>query len=446
MTVKFRDRLFLKLYGIRGMNTLLPPRNIRTIYYTHMMSILYIFLLVVLAIIEFHINYTTLFFFLLSLMFLLVIFNSILFTRHYSVRFYRCPLYAIAAISSVICAVLSKNAVAIAVISAPLPVILISEKSVLRQIIWLAAVPIVWSSLLYIHLCGKYSVFNTDYNDIVIITVFYVLSATASVLYRFSIGRTFWGNLSKYRRTDIIDIQMELAQVIQRTLIPEKSKTGDKYQAAFYYHPAYGIGGDYFDIFEMSDGRVGVVMCDVAGKGIPAALMMASVRTLTRALVSQGINDPLEIIRILNDTFRLDFGDEFYVTLAFLCFDSKTGMIDFYNAGHTPFIYYSRVEKRIMEIELDGYPIGVFDQLYHTGKITEKMYSGDIVVLFSDGLTDFIDSGNHASARSRLFLEIQKNADLDAQTITDRIIDFFIKDKKSNIVDDDISLVIFKVK
>jgi len=289
-------------------------------------------------------------------------------------------------------------------------------------------------------------VFNTDYNDIVIITVFYVLSATASVLYRFSIGRTFWGNLSKYRRTDIIDIQMELAQVIQRTLIPEKSKTGDKYQAAFYYHPAYGIGGDYFDIFEMSDGRVGVVMCDVAGKGIPAALMMASVRTLTRALVSQGINDPLEIIRILNDTFRLDFGDEFYVTLAFLCFDSKTGMIDFYNAGHTPFIYYSRVEKRIMEIELDGYPIGVFDQLYHTGKITEKMYSGDIVVLFSDGLTDFIDSGNHASARSRLFLEIQKNADLDAQTITDRIIDFFIKDKKSNIVDDDISLVIFKVK
>ncbi len=442
--MKLRDRIFIYLYGIGGVYSLLPPRNIRTIHFTHGVSLAYALFFTILVGIE-YVNYGfSCFFFGGLLVICLLSLNFAFFIRHFSIRHYRCPLYAIVTLAALICAFLSQNQIYVFLVAAPLPVVLISEKSVKRQIVWLSLFPIIMALLFFVdHFLSLSIITNSLY--LMVAGSAFAFSGLTAVFYRFSISRTFWGTLASYTRNEILDIQLELAETIQRMLIPDKSIILDSYEVAFHYQPAYGIGGDYLDIIEMSDSHVGLVMCDVAGKGIPAALMMTSVRTLTRALIARGIENPIEIISILNDSFRSDFGDEFYVTFAFIHYNTIGKSIEFYNAGHTPFIYYSCIEKRIKEIELDGYPIGIFDTVYQDAKITQQLFSGDIVVLFSDGLTDFINSNDHTASRTQLFIEIQRRAHLTAEQIKNEIIEMFITDKVSNTVDDDISLMIFKV-
>jgi hypothetical protein len=241
-------------------------------------------------------------------------------------------------------------------------------------------------------------------------------------------------------------VQLEMAEKIQRSLIPSVDIISIGYDIAFYYQAAYGVGGDYMDCFTLDKDRIGLVMSDVAGKGIPAALMMVSLRTILRSIIAEGVNDPQEMIQLLNSMMRSDYGEDFYVTFAFILYNRQDNTIRFYNAGHSPFIYFSENEHTIKEVEIEAVPIGLFEHHEQNGFVTTKMFPGDIVLLFSDGLTDRINVKDNYKARNMIFSTIVENSSKSAVELKHIIYEKFVKDMGKEGVKDDISLIILKVK
>jgi|GEM_PF-2684422 len=239
--------------------------------------------------------------------------------------------------------------------------------------------------------------------------------------------------------------QVELARQVQMQIIPSHDVVTADYEVAFYYEPAYRIGGDYIDYFDINEDISAFVLCDVVGKGIPAALLMMSLRTLIFSLIKAGKNDPHDIIESANTMFHDDYEDDFYVTLSFILYEKKNKIVRFFNAGHSPFIYFSRVENRIKEIELEGVPIGLFKNNPNEVSVNLQMYTDDVIILFSDGLTDRINLRDLHNARTKLFSMVQENAGKKVGEMKDLIVHCCRENDATCDYKDDISFIIIKI-
>lgn len=331
-----------------------------------------------------------------------------------------------------------------------LPVLVFSLRPLLQSMIWVGIFLFVLVISLFLDYHGVYVYHISSFVEVrsmlLVFTGVAILNFLTSILKDYCL---FEVSTQKNEVQNVLHkSQIDLAVKIQHSLIPDNDVNEKEYEISFYYKAAYLVGGDYIDYFTISDDRIGVVMCDVVGKGVPAALLMVSVRTVIKNLIESGITDPAKIMELLNSMFRSDYGEDFFVTFAFLLYDKSERVMRFYNAGHSPFIYFSHVENRMREIEVEGYPIGMFDDLGRGEYISVKLFPGDIVVLFSDGLTDLVDSRNFRSARNRIFSEIQRNSAMSAPDLKNILINRFInseRGERENCIKDDISLVIFKV-
>src|ERR671917_656483 len=185
-----------------------------------------------------------------------------------------------------------------------------------------------------------------------------------------------------------IEQELQVARLIQHTLLPKSLPGLAGYEVAAYYQPAREVGGDFYDFLELQDGRLGLVVGDVSGKGVPAALVMAITRTMLRAAYRLGSPAPGEILEQVNNILYKDIPPNMFVTCLAALLDSRSGRLHYANAGHD--LPYLRHADGVSELRATGMPLGLMPAMsYEEKEITLK--PGDSVLLYSDGLVEAHD-------------------------------------------------------
>jgi len=161
------------------------------------------------------------------------------------------------------------------------------------------------------------------------------------------------------------------------------------YQLAAYYQPAREVGGDFYDFLELDDGHLGLVVGDVTDKGVPAALVMATTRTMLRAS-AQRLDSPGEVLKRVNDVIVPDIPPNMFITCLYAILDPATGRLRYANAGHDlPYRRRSSADGA-EELRATGMPLGLLPGMSYEEKeiVLER---GESVLFYSDGLVEAHD-------------------------------------------------------
>src|ERR671917_2202357 len=187
-----------------------------------------------------------------------------------------------------------------------------------------------------------------------------------------------------------IEQELRIARLIQQTLLPKTLPKLSGYDIAAYYQPAREVGGDFYDLFELDDGRLGLVVGDVTDKGIPAALVMATTRTLLRA-AAQRLFSPGEVLQRVNDVLVADIPPNMFVTCLYAVLEPGSGRLVYANAGHDlPYRRRAGRNEGAEELRARGMPLGLMPGMDYEEKEIE-LGRGESVLFYSDGLVEAHD-------------------------------------------------------
>src|ERR671915_746399 len=191
-----------------------------------------------------------------------------------------------------------------------------------------------------------------------------------------------------------IEQELRVARLIQQTLLPKHVPDLPGYQLAAYYQPAREVGGDFYDFLELDDGHLGLVVGDVTDKGVPAAIVMATTRTMLRAS-AQRLDSPGEVLKRVNDVIVRDIPPNMFITCLYAILDLESGVLRYANAGHD--LPYRRRRRRSSseaggaeELRATGMPLGLLPGMSYEEKEI-VLGRGDSVLFYSDGLVEAHD-------------------------------------------------------
>jgi serine phosphatase RsbU (regulator of sigma subunit) len=181
-----------------------------------------------------------------------------------------------------------------------------------------------------------------------------------------------------------IEQELQVARQIQQELLPETIPKLEDWQIATYYGPAREVGGDFYDFFELSSGRLGLVVGDATGHGMPAALVMATTRGMLRAVV-QSLESPGEVLARVNDALAADIPPSTFVTCFYGILDPESGRFIYANAGHN--LPCRRHDDQADELRARGMPLGLMPGTRYEEKEV-VLEIGDSALLYSDGIVE----------------------------------------------------------
>src|SRR5918992_1381435 len=192
-----------------------------------------------------------------------------------------------------------------------------------------------------------------------------------------------------------IEQELRVARLIQQTLLPKHVPDLPGYQLAAYYQPAREVGGDFYDFLELDNGHFGLVVGDVTDKGVPAALVMATTRTMLRAS-AQRLDSPGEVLKRVNDVIVRDIPPNMFITCLYAILNLKSGLLRYANAGHD--LPYRRRRRSSSsteaggaeELRATGMPLGLLPGMSYEEKEI-VLDRGDSVLFYSDGLVEAHD-------------------------------------------------------
>jgi serine phosphatase RsbU (regulator of sigma subunit) len=184
-----------------------------------------------------------------------------------------------------------------------------------------------------------------------------------------------------------IEQELQVAQLIQRQFLPRGLPELSGWYVATYYQPAKAVGGDFYDFIELPDGLIGLVCGDVTGKGVPAALVMATTHSILRGDAPQFVS-PGKVLERANNLLLQDIPPQMFVTCLYGVLDPATGRLRYANAGHNP--PYVHTRDGVVELRATGMPLGAMPDMTYEEKET-TLGPGDTVLLHSDGLVEAHD-------------------------------------------------------
>src|ERR671913_336604 len=186
-----------------------------------------------------------------------------------------------------------------------------------------------------------------------------------------------------------IEQELRVARLIQQTLLPKEVPELGGWDVAAFYRPAREVGGDFYDFLEFEDGHLGIIVGDVTDKGVPAALVMATTRSMLRAS-AQRLDSPGEVLKRVNDVIVRDIPPNMFITCLYAILDPETGLLRYANAGHD--LPYRRRTSNggAEELRATGMPLGLLPGMSYEEKeiVLER---GETVLFYSDGLVEAHD-------------------------------------------------------
>ena len=181
--------------------------------------------------------------------------------------------------------------------------------------------------------------------------------------------------------------ELEVARLIQQNFLPKELPDLPGWQVAAYYRPAREVGGDFYDVIPLPDGRVAFVVGDVTDKGVPAALVMSATRSVLRASATRLI-EPGVVLERVNEHLCPDMPAKMFVTCLYGVLDPATGLLRFANAGHD--LPYVKTAEGVIELRARGMPLGLMPGMDYEEK-EAVLEPGDSVLLHSDGIVEAHD-------------------------------------------------------
>jgi len=246
-----------------------------------------------------------------------------------------------------------------------------------------------------------------------------------------------------YRRElERTEYEMETARGIQQSFLPESPPIIEGFELAALNLPARQVGGDFYDFIPVSEGKWGIIIADVSGKGVPAALFMALSRTLVRANVADNPTAS-QAMQKANRLISQEAKMGMFVTLFYAVLDPKKRRLQYVNAGHNPPFVVKKSSGDVILLRASGIAMGVIDDVSLEEKEIE-LDSNDIVVFYTDGITEAINSAGEQFGEKRLVETINRNADLPVKDLVGRVKDEVFTFAQDQPQFDDFTLVILK--
>jgi serine phosphatase RsbU (regulator of sigma subunit) len=209
----------------------------------------------------------------------------------------------------------------------------------------------------------------------------------SSVTEAFARSLTWRLRAAEARERERIEQELRVARQIQQELLPETMPTLADWRIATYYGPAREVGGDFYDFLELEGGRLGLVVGDATGHGMPAALVMATTRGMLRAVV-QSSESPSEVLAWVNEALVAEIPPSTFVTCFYGVLDPENGHFHYANAGHN--LPCRRYDGQAEELRARGMPLGLMPGMYYEEKEIE-LEKGESVLFYSDGLVEAHD-------------------------------------------------------
>jgi len=240
-----------------------------------------------------------------------------------------------------------------------------------------------------------------------------------------------------------LDHDLEIARDIQRILLPAEAPSINGFEINGLNIPARQVSGDYFDYIHVDDQRLGVAIADVSGKGVPASLIMAICRSVLR---SQAIGNPspAEVLQKVNRQLYPDIKEDMFISMAYLVLDHAQSTVTLARAGHDAPMLYTEKTQAVTPLKTPGMVVGidsgdVFDRL--TKDAAVPLEPGDCILLYTDGISEALDSEGNEFGLERTKEAFRSNAKQGPQAIVSRLIDDLRNFVGSTPQNDDITLI-----
>lgn len=249
----------------------------------------------------------------------------------------------------------------------------------------------------------------------------------------------------KERKLQALEEEMKVARSIQKYYLPRSNLRTEHWEILGYNQPAKAVGGDYYDMFRISDREVVLSIGDVAGKGIPAALLASEAQAVIRSLLQHNPKTTLpELTRSLNKLFVEMTSPEQYITAFMAVYDSHAGILSYVNAGHNPPLLM-RGDGRIRTLEGSNLVIGALGDVDYSLQ-QQKLDSGDTLVLYTDGITENLNPLEEEYGEGRLRELLSRQIGSPLETIRDELIAELTAFRKDASQPDDITFLALRIQ
>jgi sigma-B regulation protein RsbU (phosphoserine phosphatase) len=202
------------------------------------------------------------------------------------------------------------------------------------------------------------------------------------------------------------DREMEIAREVQQRLFPQRIPEIGGLSLAGMCRPALGVGGDYYDLIELDDGRLGLAIGDVSGKGISAALLMASLRASLRGMIMDGPRDLAAVMQKVNRLVYEASANNRYATFFFATYHPSTRELRYVNAGHNPPVLIGTGKAKTFRLDAGGLPVGLLPHaLYEEQSLT--LDSGDLLIAYTDGISEAMNVDDQEWGEERMLSAVR---------------------------------------
>jgi sigma-B regulation protein RsbU (phosphoserine phosphatase) len=251
--------------------------------------------------------------------------------------------------------------------------------------------------------------------------------------------RLFYEALEKQKMEE----DLLIARDIQRNLLPQTLPDYDHFDIAALNVSSKQVGGDYYDVIPLDDGKFYIAIADVSGKGVPASLMMANIQAFLQVICRQGIRID-EATGMINDLVTANTSEGRFITFFWGYIDTKTNTLTYVNAGHNP--PYIIRNSKIIKLEKGGIIFGVMKTV--TPYIFEevKLKKDDVIILYTDGVSEAMNLNNEEYSEEKLQVIAESLVDKTAEEILNGIKEDVQIFTQGNVQSDDITMIVIKVR
>jgi sigma-B regulation protein RsbU (phosphoserine phosphatase) len=238
--------------------------------------------------------------------------------------------------------------------------------------------------------------------------------------------------------------EMALGRQIQLSMLPKAQPALPGWDFATFYAPARLVGGDFYDFFELpgQPARLGMVIADVADKGVAAALFMALSRTVIRTVALSGRGAAAALVRA-NQIILNDSQSDLFLSAVYAILEPERGRLIFANAGHNRPLWYQAASDTVRELRAEGIILGAFENV----QIEDRRFSitlGDALLFYTDGITEAIDTAGSYFGEARLVEVFRAHASRSAQEIATAIVDAVDEFTRGTEQSDDVTFFVVK--
>ena len=238
--------------------------------------------------------------------------------------------------------------------------------------------------------------------------------------------------------------ELQSAADVQRTLFPRARPSLRSLDCAGVCQPASMVGGDYFDYVPIDGARIALALADVAGKGLPAALLMASLHGVIRAQAASTVKRLEDLVSTINTVLRQgrDSARPAYVTMFYGVYDDETRVLEYVNAGHPPAVVLRAAS--VISLNATSPPVGLFDTI-QGGAARIQLEAGDSLVVYSDGATEAVNAAGDEFGRDRLIDLVARLERGPAEALCEGVLDALAQHRAGVPQHDDITVLCARI-